>query len=66
MTISTAVAAIGFHSATSNAPIQTPANGETSTCRVVIASTIASNGGSVARARWDSHPMPDLTPFGLP
>ncbi|ELZ11033.1 hypothetical protein C479_09488 [Halovivax asiaticus JCM 14624] len=43
------MAAIGFHSATSNAPIQTPANSDTSTCRVVIASTIANSGGASAR-----------------
>src|SRR6056297_2107349 len=44
-----AVAPMGFHPATSSAPIQTPANSDTNTCRVVIASTIANNGGASAR-----------------
>jgi len=43
-----AVAAMGFQFATVIAPIQTPANKDTSTCRVAIANTIARSGGANA------------------
>lgn len=52
--IVSAVAAIGFHCATTNAPAQTPANSDTNTCRVVIASTIASSGGTSANTPYDA------------